>query len=328
MSVVGGWVVWLGGRAGGSLTGTHPPSLTPPRNRHRFVSFCSPSAAVCRSLAPAWEALARELLAQQVCGRLSAREAGCTGCPRPAEAPPRAASAAVQVFLTRVDVHSNPALAHRFEIEGLPTILLFRGQKASVRVCVRACVRACVFGWGLAARRHLHASFDPLDRVGCAQTPHPRAPTPRAHPSHPPTPTHPPPTHRHRCIASLARSPLPTWWTRCAPLLWKGMHLRTLSRCPPSPPPLAGSRGGCCTRQRWCGARSCTRWVGGGERCGGGAMRATLRTRPALRPSTRGRCCAQEWRLVGLALAPLAMVLVVGGCMLLLLMLRAKDKRD
>lgn len=66
-----------------------------------FVSFCSPSARACKDLAGAWEELGRELLQAQ---------------------PP--------VFLSTVDPHASPALARRFGISTLPTLLLFRDRKA------------------------------------------------------------------------------------------------------------------------------------------------------------------------------------------------------
>ncbi|KAL4445892.1 hypothetical protein ABPG77_009091 [Micractinium sp. CCAP 211/92] len=65
-----------------------------------FVSFCSPSARACKDLAGAWEELGRELLQAQ---------------------PP--------VFLSTVDPHASPALARRFGISTLPTLLLFRDRK-------------------------------------------------------------------------------------------------------------------------------------------------------------------------------------------------------
>ncbi|PSC76005.1 thioredoxin domain-containing [Micractinium conductrix] len=66
-----------------------------------FVSFCSPSARACKDLAGSWEELGRELLQRQ---------------PAP-------------IFLTTVDPHSAPALARRFAISTLPTLLLFRDRK-------------------------------------------------------------------------------------------------------------------------------------------------------------------------------------------------------
>lgn len=66
-----------------------------------FVSFCSPSARACKELAGPWEELGRELLQAQ---------------------PP--------AFLSVVDPHASPALAKRFGIATLPTLLLFRDRKA------------------------------------------------------------------------------------------------------------------------------------------------------------------------------------------------------
>lgn len=65
-----------------------------------FVSFCSPSARACKELAGPWEELGRELLQAQ---------------------PP--------AFLSVVDPHASPALAKRFGIATLPTLLLFRDRK-------------------------------------------------------------------------------------------------------------------------------------------------------------------------------------------------------
>ncbi|KAL4425706.1 hypothetical protein ABPG75_009722 [Micractinium tetrahymenae] len=65
-----------------------------------FVSFCSPSARACKDLGGPWEELGRELLQAQ---------------------PP--------AFLSTVDPHASPALAKRFGISTLPTLLLFRDHK-------------------------------------------------------------------------------------------------------------------------------------------------------------------------------------------------------
>lgn len=64
-----------------------------------LVNFCSPKA--CKDLAPAWEELGKDLLQQQL-------------------------------FVTSVDVHSNPQLRTRFGITTLPTILLFRDRKVGL----------------------------------------------------------------------------------------------------------------------------------------------------------------------------------------------------
>lgn len=65
-----------------------------------FVSFCSPSARACKDLAGPWDELGRELLQAQ---------------------PP--------AFVSTVDPHASPALARRFAISTLPTLLLFRDRK-------------------------------------------------------------------------------------------------------------------------------------------------------------------------------------------------------
>ena len=90
----------------------YPPCPTP-ACPGRFVSFCSPSARACKDLAGSWEELGRELLQRQ---------------PAP-------------IFLTTVDPHSAPALARRFAISTLPTLLLFRDRK------VGAVLHWCCGGW-------------------------------------------------------------------------------------------------------------------------------------------------------------------------------------